>query len=60
MAEIIETIDRQKAQHYSWGNNCDGWHLVQSDALSIIEEKCRPALQRFATTIRKQISFSTC
>jgi len=42
MAEVIETIDRQTAQHYSWGNNCDGWHLVKTEALSIIEEKMPP------------------
>jgi mannose-6-phosphate isomerase-like protein (cupin superfamily) len=42
MAEAIEIIDRQTAQHYSWGNNCDGWHLVKTDALSIIEEKMPP------------------
>jgi mannose-6-phosphate isomerase-like protein (cupin superfamily) len=39
MAEAIQTIDRRTAQHYSWGNNCDGWHLVKTEALSIIEEK---------------------
>jgi mannose-6-phosphate isomerase-like protein (cupin superfamily) len=42
MAEIIESIDRRTAQHYSWGNNCDGWHLVKSEALSVIEEKMPP------------------
>lgn len=42
MAEVIESIDRQTAQHYSWGNNCDGWHLVKNDSLSIIEEKMPP------------------
>jgi mannose-6-phosphate isomerase-like protein (cupin superfamily) len=42
MAEAIQTIDRRTAQHYSWGNNCDGWHLVKTEALSIIEEKMPP------------------
>jgi mannose-6-phosphate isomerase-like protein (cupin superfamily) len=27
------------AEHYTWGQNCDGWHLLKSDTLSIIEEK---------------------
>jgi mannose-6-phosphate isomerase-like protein (cupin superfamily) len=31
-------IDRSAAPHYSWGDGCDGWHLVQQPALSIIEE----------------------
>ena len=27
------------AAHYDWGDGCDGWHLVRSAALSIIEER---------------------
>lgn len=30
----IESIDR-----YSWGADCDGWHLVQSTELSVIQER---------------------
>ena len=36
------TVDRRTAQHYSWGNGCDGWHLVQNAALSVIEERKPP------------------
>src|ERR1700681_1247194 len=36
------TVDRRTAQHYSWGNGCDGWHLVQNSALSVIEERMPP------------------
>lgn len=25
-------------QHYKWGTDCDGWHLVKTNALSIIQE----------------------
>ena len=35
-------IDKRTAPHYSWGNGCDGWHLVQTTALSIIEERMPP------------------
>lgn len=28
---------------YQWGENCLGWHLLQSDSLSVIEEKMPPA-----------------
>src|SRR5258705_7324462 len=35
-------IDRQNAEHYTWGENCDGWHLVQTSALSVIEERMPP------------------
>ncbi|MBB5638759.1 mannose-6-phosphate isomerase-like protein (cupin superfamily) [Pedobacter cryoconitis] len=26
------------AAHYKWGADCDGWHLLQSDQLSVIQE----------------------
>ena len=26
------------APHYKWGDNCDGWHLVDTNSLSIIQE----------------------
>jgi mannose-6-phosphate isomerase-like protein (cupin superfamily) len=26
-------------ENYKWGNNCDGWHLLKSDRLSVIQEK---------------------
>jgi mannose-6-phosphate isomerase-like protein (cupin superfamily) len=29
------------AEHYTWGTNCDGWHLLRTDSLSVIEE-CMP------------------
>ena len=30
------------AQHYRWGDGCDGWHLVQHDDLSVIQERVPP------------------
>ncbi|MFD2329471.1 cupin domain-containing protein [Cohnella sp. GCM10020058] len=32
-------ISKQSAEHYIWGDNCDGWHLVKNQALSIIHER---------------------
>ena len=32
-------VDKQTAPHYSWGRGCDGWHLVQTATLSVIEER---------------------
>jgi mannose-6-phosphate isomerase-like protein (cupin superfamily)/GNAT superfamily N-acetyltransferase len=26
-------------EHYTWGQNCDGWHLLKSDDLSVIKER---------------------
>jgi len=30
------------AEHYTWGENCDGWHLLKTDSLSVIREKMPP------------------
>ena len=35
-------ISKDLAEHYKWGNDCDGWHLVKSDSLSVIEESMPP------------------
>ena len=35
-------ISRASAEHYIWGQQCDGWHLVKSPELSIIEERMPP------------------
>jgi len=35
-------IDRNNAEHYLWGENCDGWHLVKNSDLSIIQERMPP------------------
>lgn len=38
----IKKISTVNAEHYTWGNSCDGWHLVKTDALSVIEERMPP------------------
>jgi len=35
-------IDRSSAEHYRWGEQCEGWHLVQSDVMSVIQEHMPP------------------
>jgi mannose-6-phosphate isomerase-like protein (cupin superfamily) len=37
---IVKSVTN--AEHYSWGDNCDGWHLLKSDHLSVIEERMPP------------------
>lgn len=32
----------ENAEHYKWGKDCDGWHLLRSDTLSVIQEKMPP------------------
>jgi len=35
-------ISGRTAEHYIWGSGCDGWHLVKSETLSVIEEAMPP------------------
>jgi mannose-6-phosphate isomerase-like protein (cupin superfamily) len=39
-------ISAKSAEHYKWGgpqkSDCDGWHLIKSPGLSIIEELMPP------------------
>jgi len=32
-------ISKDTAEHYSWGDGCDGWHLVKQAELSVIHER---------------------
>jgi mannose-6-phosphate isomerase-like protein (cupin superfamily) len=36
------SVSRENAQHYRWGSDCDGWHLVTDENLSVIEELIPP------------------
>lgn len=36
---MTEVKSIRNAEHYTWGNNCDGWHLLRSKGLSVIREK---------------------
>lgn len=35
-------IDMSRAEHYTWGAGCDGWHLVNQPGLSVIQERMPP------------------
>jgi mannose-6-phosphate isomerase-like protein (cupin superfamily) len=32
-------IHKKTAEHYTWGEICDGWHLLKGETLSVIEER---------------------
>ncbi|MCC3159145.1 cupin domain-containing protein [Hymenobacter sp. 15J16-1T3B] len=36
----LRSID--SAEHYRWGEQCDGWHLVNTPELSVIQERMPP------------------
>ncbi len=35
----MEIISRENAEHYTWGDICDGWHLLKTSGLSVIQER---------------------
>ena len=35
-------MSKENADHYRWSDNCDGWHFLRSDTLSVIREKMPP------------------
>jgi mannose-6-phosphate isomerase-like protein (cupin superfamily) len=35
-------VDTGNATHYAWGACCDGWHLLDREDLSVIEEAMPP------------------
>jgi quercetin dioxygenase-like cupin family protein len=36
---VNEAVSAVSAEHYVWGEVCDGWHLVRGETLSVIEER---------------------
>ena len=32
-------ISIENAEHYIWGGNCDGWHLLKRSDMSVIQER---------------------
>ena len=37
-----DTVSRENAEHYRWGNDCDAWYLVRDSQLHVIEEVMPP------------------
>ncbi|MBO9664057.1 cupin domain-containing protein [Dokdonella sp.] len=38
----MHPYDKSNADHYVWGGVCDGWHLLRSADLSVIQERVPP------------------
>ena len=52
----MKPIDRDSAEHYVWGDACDGWHLVQQPDMSVIAERVPPGakeVRHFHSTARQ-------
>jgi len=39
----MSAVSTANAAHYVWGQQCDGWHLLAGDDLSVIEERMPPS-----------------
>ena len=35
-------VSIENAEHYIWGDICDGWHLLKREDISIIQERVPP------------------
>jgi mannose-6-phosphate isomerase-like protein (cupin superfamily) len=38
----MSKVCTENAEHYQWGDACDGWYLLKGENLSIIHEKMPP------------------
>ncbi|PTL80818.1 cupin domain-containing protein [Vitiosangium sp. GDMCC 1.1324] len=38
-------ISKDNAEHYVWGQGCDGWHLLKRPDVSVIHERMPPGTQ---------------
>jgi mannose-6-phosphate isomerase-like protein (cupin superfamily) len=36
---MIKAVSTLNAEHYLWGDECDGWHLLKRDDVSVIQER---------------------
>ena len=39
---MMDIVSVDNAEHYIWGGICDGWHLLKSAGLSVIQERVPP------------------
>ena len=43
-SQTIAPIGTESAEHYTWGEACDGWHLLKLDGFSVIRERVPPGI----------------
>jgi len=42
LGKNMKVVSKANSDHYHWGEGCDGWHLVKSQTLSVIQERVPP------------------
>jgi hypothetical protein len=56
--DIIALVCKTSAPHYTWARICDGWRLVDTPGLSVVEERVPPgAGEARHITIKRASSF---
>jgi mannose-6-phosphate isomerase-like protein (cupin superfamily) len=39
---MANIVTQHNAERYLWGGDCDGWHLLKTPGLSVIQERVAP------------------
>lgn len=60
MAVGYSAISRANAEHYTWGQGCDGWYLVKDDQLTVIQERMPPGTAETFHKHTRAHSSSSC
>ncbi|HET9209161.1 MAG TPA: cupin domain-containing protein [Thermoanaerobaculia bacterium] len=42
MKDALKPVSTASAEHYTWGEVCDGWRLLKEEQLSVIQERVPP------------------
>jgi len=48
----MTVISTDNAEHYIWGDGCDGWHLVKTSTLSVIKERIMSEPNNFSLCLK--------
>ena len=43
--DIIAPVSKASVPHYSWASVCDGWRLIDTPGLSVVEERVPPGAE---------------
>jgi mannose-6-phosphate isomerase-like protein (cupin superfamily) len=55
--KMIDMISIESAEHYFWGEKCDGWHLLKNSECSVIQERMPPGTSEVAHYHHKSRQF---
>jgi len=45
MTDSTAPVSRSSAPHYTWAKICDGWRLIDTPGLSVVEERVPPSAE---------------